>query len=125
MKVQTKLPQKEVAAKLLQLGPWFYPFEFQNGARAEVQDESALSIHQSRAQGGFSNIGPPFPRSLGEYLLPLILPVMKDGSACRSHSVAHSELKESMLARSESRKRILFRDAAEFANATYEVGDLV
>jgi tRNA (mo5U34)-methyltransferase len=53
MKIETKLPAAEVAEQLRQLGPWFYPFEFQTGAKAEPLDQSALVIHQSRAAGIF------------------------------------------------------------------------
>src|ERR1700682_2762106 len=123
MKVQTRLSYKEVAAKLLQLGPWFYPFEFQNGARAELQDESALSIHESRARGIFPVLDRHFQ---GRWSSTSCLDI-----ACHEGWFSLQIAERGALrvrgidVRSERIEKANFiRDAAGFANTTYEVGDL-
>ncbi len=53
MRIHTSMPAEQAAERLHKLGPWFYPFVFQTGAKAEILDQSALVIHQSRASGIF------------------------------------------------------------------------
>ncbi len=51
MKMQTSLAAQALQRKLDALGPWFYSFEFDNGAQTNsFADENALEIHKSRAQ---------------------------------------------------------------------------
>jgi SAM-dependent methyltransferase len=123
MKVQTKLPQREVAAKLLQLGPWFYPFEFQNGARAELEDESALSIHESRAQGIFPVLDRHFQ---GRWASTSCLDIAcHEGWFSLQIAQRGAQRVRGIDIREERIEKATFiRDAAGFANTTYEVGDL-
>jgi tRNA (mo5U34)-methyltransferase len=123
MKVQTKLPYEEVAVKLRTLGPWFYPFEFQNGAKAELLDESALRIHESRAQGIFPVLDRHFQ---GRWPSISCLDI-----ACHEgwFSLQIAQRGAGMVRGIDIRperieKANFIRDAAGFNKTTYEIGDL-
>ena len=48
MKIRTSLKPEFVAKKLKELGPWFYPFEFDNVRVESFRNPNALKIHESR-----------------------------------------------------------------------------
>jgi tRNA (mo5U34)-methyltransferase len=123
MKVQTNLRTEEVAAKLRKLGPSFYPFEFRNGAKAELLDQSALVIHESRAAGIFPVLDRHFQ---GRWPSVSCLDVdCHEGWFSLQMAQRGARLIEGIDVRSEWIEKANFiRNAAEFANATYRIGDL-
>lgn len=67
------------------LAPWLRPFEFQNGRKTELLDQSALLIHESRAAGIFPMLDDLF--STADPVFPVSTPlVAKHCSACKSRS---------------------------------------
>jgi len=123
MKVQTNLRTEEVTAKLRKLGPWFYPFEFQNGAKAELLDQSALVIHESRAAGIFPILDRHFQ---GRWPSVSCLDVAcHEGWFSLQIAQRGARLVEGIDVRPERIEKANFiRDAAGFVNARYRIGDL-
>jgi tRNA (mo5U34)-methyltransferase len=123
MKVQTNLRVEEVAAKLRQLGPWFYPFEFQNGAKAELLDQSALVIHESRAAGIFPILDHHFQNRWSNVSCLDI--ACHEGWFSLQIAQRGARLVKGIDVRPERIERANFiRDAGGFTNATFLVRDL-
>jgi len=124
MKIHTSLPAQALQRKLDALGPWFYRFEFDNGARAEsLADENALRIHQSRAQCIF-----PF---LDEHFKGRWRDVSCLDVACHEGWFAFqiaqrgAKLVKGIDIRAERIERANFiREAGAIANASFEARDL-
>jgi len=124
MKIHTSLPASYLQAKLAELGPWFYEFEFDNQVRTGPPvDENALQIHESRAQCIFPFLDRYFEGRWHEVACLDIachegwfaLQVAQRGARC----VRGIDVRPERIARAN-----FIRDAGEMASANFEVRDL-
>lgn len=124
MKIHTSLPASYLQAKLAELGPWFYEFEFDNQVRTGPPvDENALKIHESRVQGILPSLDRYFEGRWHEVACLDIachegwfaLQVAQRGA----RSVRGIDIRPERIERAN-----FVREAGGFANTTFEVCDL-
>lgn len=123
MEIQTSFTPDFLQAKLMELGPWFYQFSFDNGVRTECLSDESLAIHESRARCIFPFLDDHFKE---RWQMVSCLDI-----ACHegwfSFQVAQrgARLVRGIDIRPERIERANFiREAGRFTNATFETRDL-
>ncbi len=124
MRIRTSLSAASLQAKLTELGPWFYQFEFDNKIRTEAPDpENVLRIHESRAKCIFSFLDRHFEKRWPE--VSCLDVACHEGwfalqvAQRRARSVRGIDLRPERIRRAN-----FIREAGGFTNAAFQVGDL-
>lgn len=118
-----KLEHTKAPAGLNASGPWFYPFEFQNGVKTQLLDPSAAKIHESRAEVIFPFLDRHFH---GRWHTVSCLDIAcHEGWFSLQVAQRGARLVRGIDVRKDRVERAnLIREAAGFLQARYEMGDL-